>query len=183
MAGTPRRTLSQTDLQNGELGPGWPSTYEQYSAEARAGPGEEPRQVHKRLRASDAGSVASRTSVATRGPFRSQPFMGRPLLGRKESMRLFLSLTVFYQPRPLLPSTPCPSRVISSVLAAVFSLSSRQQGRSPAGPFAKPGGETGHRPDCFEPGPSEGSAGYLESVTGLDMRVTPREDSELPHPS
>ena len=54
-AGTSRHMLSQTDLQSGELGPGWPSTYKQYSAAAQAGPGEEPRQVHTRFRASSAG--------------------------------------------------------------------------------------------------------------------------------
>lgn len=47
--------------------------------------------------------------------------------------------------------------------------------------FAKPGRETGCFPDYFEPGPSEGSAGYLELVSRLDVRVAPRENAELPH--
>lgn len=47
--------------------------------------------------------------------------------------------------------------------------------KCPAGPFAKPGRETGFFPDYFEPGPSEGSAGYPELVTRLDVGVAPRE--------
>lgn len=134
-----RHTLSQADLQNGELGPGWPSTYEQYSAEAQAEPGEEPRQAHKRLRAPNAaGSVASRTSLTTRGSFRSQPFMGRPLPvggrplpGRRESMRLF-SVPHCVLPTISSPSShhSLPQQGIPSVLAAIFSLSSRERGRS-----------------------------------------------------
>lgn len=123
MAWTACRMLSQTDLQSGELGLGWPSTYEQYSAEAQAGPGEEPRQVRRHLRASSAGSVAYRTSLATRGPFRSQPSMGRPLPvggrplpGRRESLRLFSV------PHCVLPTTPSPSSH-HSLLRAGYPLS------------------------------------------------------------
>lgn len=121
--------LSQTDLQSGELGLGWPGTSEQYSAEAQAGPEEEPRQVHKRLGASSAGSVASRTSLATRGPFCSRPSVGRPLPvggrplpGERESVRLpFLSLTVFYRPcPPFIPSGPATAGSPLSISCHIF---------------------------------------------------------------
>lgn len=179
-----RHTLSQTDLQKGERGPGWPSTYEQYSAEVRAEPGEGPRQAHKRLGAFNAaGSVASRTSLTTRGSFRSQTFTGRPLPGRRESMRLFScpSLCSTNHTLSFVPLRPAPAGSPLSISCHIFPVLQATREKGPAGPFAKPGRRTGCFPDHFEPGPSEGSAGYPKLVTRLDVRVAPRENVELSH--
>lgn len=165
MAGTSCRTLSQTDLTNGELGPGWPSTSEQYSAEAQAGPGEAQAGPQHR-RASSAGSVASRTSLATRGPSHSQPFMGRPLPGRRGSVRLSFcpSLCSTNHTLSFVPPLPAPAGYSLSVSCHIFPVLQTVREKSPAGPFAKPGRDWTF--PCFEPGPSKGSAGYQSRALG-----------------
>lgn len=172
------RMLSQTDLQRGELGPGQPSVYEQYSAEAHVGPGEAqagpqaPLSIHcwvcglQDLPPPEVHSVYSLC-------WRLLPVGGRPLPGMRESMRLsFLALTVLYRPSPLLaPTTPAAAGRLLSISCHIFPVLQTGREKSPAGPFAKPGGETEHCSECFEPGLSQGSAGYPEAVSRLDVRA------------
>lgn len=113
-AGMARHTLSQADLQSRE----WDPAGQALTAILRHSPGQpggEPRQVPTCLRASSTPSVASRTSLATCGPFHSQSFMGRPLpvggrpqAGRKEAQDsvLWPSLCPTHRALPIHCSLP-----------------------------------------------------------------------------
>lgn len=174
-AGTSRHTLSQTDLQSAKLGPGG-HVLTSNTLWRPGGAGGAPRRVCKRLGAPTAGSVAYGTSLASRGPFRSQPLLGRPLPGRRESTRLF---SVPHCVPPTVPSRH-PSLPASagrpSVFAAVCPCPPGCRGGEPGG-----GRQTGRFSYCFEPSSSKWPAGSPESVLGWMGGWPPQEDSQPPH--
>lgn len=87
-------------------------------------------------------------------------------------MLSFLAFTVLYDHLLSLPPPPLLQQGISSVLAAISSLFSRQEGRrAQLGRSPNQGGETEFCSECFEAGLSQGSAGYPEAVSGLDVRA------------
>lgn len=83
-----------------------------------------------------------------------------PLPGRRESARLLFcpSLCSTNHALPFTPSAPAPAGYPLSISCRIFPVL-QTMGRSPTGLFAKRERETGR----FEPGTSEGSAGYPES--------------------
>lgn len=61
---------------------------------------------------------------------------------------------------------PAPAGCPLSISCHIFPVLQTVREKSPAGSFAKPGRETGHFPECFEPRPSQGSAGCQEWFLG-----------------
>lgn len=68
--------------------------------------------------------------------------------------------TLFFIPLPALAGCPL------SISCHIFPVLQTIREKSPARPFAKPGRKTGHFPECFEPGPSQGLAG--QSLGGYE---------------